>query len=541
MINVYTEEGHRRDPKEEGFLSTICHTLAGIIERKRAEEYLRKSEARFRRVVESNMIGIIFGDINGNITDANDIFLKMLGYTREELLSEGLNWMDMTPQEYRHLDEKALDELEVKGVCTPFEKEFIRKDGSRIPILLGAALLEGYRDRGVCFTLDLTERTRLEEQFRQAQKMEGIGHLAGGIAHDFNNILTAMISYGHLLIQKKGGDELVKNYAEQILTLSDRAANLTQGLLVFSRRQAINLQVRDLNEIIRRVGKILARVIREDIELKTDLADKGLKVKVDSTQIEQVLMNLATNARDAMPKGGKLIIGTSLMEMDNELISTNGYGKPGLYALITFADTGTGMDEETKKRIFEPFFTTKEVGKGTGLGLSTVYGIIKQHDGYINVDSELDKGTVFKIYLPLTEEPAKELRPIEVAPPKGGKETVLLAEDDEEVRKITKIILEESGYRVIEAVDGEDAVKRFIENRDMIQLIILDMVMPKKSGRDAYEEIRRIRPDVKVILLSGYSEDMIRAKGAPEEGLNIASKPIAPTELLRWMREVMEK
>jgi CheY-like chemotaxis protein len=287
--------------------------------------------------------------------------------------------------------------------------------------------------------------------------------------------------------------------------------------------------------------KLLSRLIGEDIELSTILSDKDLTVMADSTQIEQVLMNLATNARDAMPDGGSLTISTELVELDNEFIKAHGYGRSGFYALISVSDTGEGIDERTKDRIFEPFFTTKEVGKGTGLGLAMVYGIIKQHDGCINVYSGPDKGTTFKIYLPLIKLSVEEVRLADIPIIKGGTETILIAEDDAQVRGLTKEVLEGYGYKVMEAVDGDDAIKIFNENKDKIQLLFLDVVMPKKNGKEVYDEITKIRPDIKAIFTSGYPADIIHKKGIIEEGSNFILKPMLPDELLRKVRDVLDK
>jgi CheY-like chemotaxis protein len=371
--------------------------------------------------------------------------------------------------------------------------------------------------------------------------MEAVGQLAGGIAHDFNNILTAIIGFGTLLQMETERDHPLHSYVTQILTSANRAANLTQALLAFSRKQIISPKPVDLNEIIRGVKNILSRIIGEDIELSIVLTNENLIAMADSSQMEQILMNLATNARDAMPNGGSIIISTSRVEIDNEFIKIHGYGKPGSYALISIEDTGYGIDEETKKRIFEPFFTTKEVGKGTGLGLSMVYGIIKQHDGYINLYSQTGIGTTFKMYVPLIQSKIKDIEQTAFPFLKGGDETVLIAEDDVQVRELTKEVLVEFGYKVIEAKDGVDAVKVFNENKDEIQLLILDVVMPKKNGKEAYDEIKDVRPEVKAIFISGYTEDMIYKKGILEEGLNFTSKPILPDELLRKVREVLDQ
>ena len=288
--------------------------------------------------------------------------------------------------------------------------------------------------------------------------------------------------------------------------------------------------------------KLLLRIIGEDIQLKTILAEKDLIVMADSGQMEQILMNLATNARDAMPDGGVLTMGTETMRMDTEYIKTHGYGKPGEYVLVSVTDTGAGMDEKTRERIFEPFFTTKEIGKGTGLGLAMVYGIVKQHKGYINVYSEIGKGTTFKIYLPLVETNiVEEAKTKEVITLIGGTETILLAEDDIEVRKLMRNVLEEFGYKIIEAEDGEDAVNKFAENRDSVQLLILDVVMPNKNGKEAYEDIKKLRADVRALFISGYTANIIHERGILEEGINFISKPVSPGELLKTVREVLDK
>jgi signal transduction histidine kinase len=383
------------------------------------------------------------------------------------------------------------------------------------------------------------ERCKLEAQLLQAQKMEAIGQLAGGIAHDFNNLLTAVIGYGNLLKSEISTDRLT-SYVTQILSAAERAATLTNDLLTFSRKQIINPRPVDLNKLIKEMHKLLSRIIGEDIELSTVLSDKELNTMADSTQIDQVLMNLATNARDAMPKGGNLIISTDYIQLDNGFIRAHGYGKPGHYAILSFEDTGTGIDEKTKKRIFEPFFTTKDVGKGTGLGLAMVYGIIKQHNGYINLYSEPGKGTTFKLYLPLIESKPED-KQHEVSPlAKTGTETILICEDDLHVRGLMKEILEKAGYEIIEAGDGEDSISIFNQHKDRLHLLILDVVMPKKNGKEVYDEIKKAKPDIKVIFVSGYSADIIHKKGIMEEGMEFISKPISPGDFLAKVRDVLD-
>ncbi len=384
------------------------------------------------------------------------------------------------------------------------------------------------------------EKKKLENQLRHVQKMEALGTLTGGIAHEFNNMLTTIIGYGKLLQEEMNKDPL-QHYIDRILASSERASKLIKSLLAFSREQIIDPRPVKLNGIIKNVERFLIKIIGEDIKLMTTFKDEDAIVMVDSGRIEQVLINLATNARDAMPDGGRLTISTELVELGGKYLNTDNYVKPGEYALISIMDTGTGMDDKAKERIFEPFFTTKEVGRGTGLGLSIVYGIIEQHNGYIDVRSDLGKGTTFKIYLPVIKSSIEEIRYTDIASPTGGTETILLAEDNEEVRKFTKKILQKFGYKVLEAVDGEDAINKFIEDKDKIQLLIFDLIMPKKNGKEAYEEIRKVRPDIKVLFTKGYTGDIILKKGLPEAAFNFIPKPISPKDFLRRVREVVDK
>jgi nitrogen-specific signal transduction histidine kinase/ActR/RegA family two-component response regulator len=385
-----------------------------------------------------------------------------------------------------------------------------------------------------------TERQRMETQFRQSQKMEAVGTMAGGLAHDFKNIITAITGFANLVKMSLEEDDPAREYAEHILSSSARASTLVQSLLAFSRQQIISPKPVSVNNIIRGVEKILRRLIREDIEFRTDLSAKNLVVMADTGQIEQALMNLCTNARDAMPEGGVLTISTWSVELGEGSFSNYGAARPGTYAAIAVADTGIGMDEETKARIFEPFFTTKDAGKGTGLGLSTVYGIIKQHEGFVDVRSEPGKGSLFSMYFPLIHsETGKEMGKKE-AVLKKGTETVLVAEDDEDVRLYIHDILRLFGYTVIEAIDGEDAVQKF-SDRPNVDLLVFDIIMPRKNGKEAYEEIRAMSPGIRALFISGYTGDVIDKKGILEEGVNYIGKPISPEELLGKVREVLDK
>jgi len=386
------------------------------------------------------------------------------------------------------------------------------------------------------------EKAGLEEQLRQSQKMEAIGRLTGGIAHDFNNMLTIIKGYSQFsLMELKEGDSLRGNIKE-INKAADRAADLTRQLLAFSRRQIMEFKVLDLNTILRNLDKMLRRIIGEDIELVFLLAEDLVRVKVDPGQIEQVVMNLSVNARDAMPKGGKLTIETANVELDEAYTRNHKVVKPGSYVMLSVSDTGSGMTPGVRDRVFEPFFTTKEIGKGTGLGLSTVYGIVKQSGGYIWVYSELGKGTAFKIYLPRVDELVEELeeKAIREDIPRGS-ETILIVEDNEDVRKLSVRVLEEQGYKVLEASTGDDALLLFKERKEPIHLILVDVVMPGLSGRQMVEQLRQTYQDFKVLYMSGYTENTIVHHGALEKGINYIAKPFTVDGLARKVREVLDK
>ncbi|MEW6108119.1 MAG: PAS domain S-box protein [Nitrospirota bacterium] len=507
-----------------------------IIERDKAQKYL-------------DVAGVIFLVINADETVGliNKKGCDILGYPEEEIT--GKNWFDTfipgrVREEIRSVYKKII--AGETAIYEKFRNPVLTGNGNERIIEWSNTILKDESGRNIA-TLssgnDITEHLKVEEQLRHAQKMEALGTLTGGIAHDFNNILQAIIGYANLLYMKIGPDDPLRNNIEQILFSAERAANLTQGLLAFGRKQVLNPRTINLNEIIIKVNKLLSRLIGEDIELKTSLSEKNLTVVADVGQIEQVLINLVTNARDAMPDGGSLTLETGLVELNREFIETHGYGRPGNYALLSVADSGTGMDRETMGRIFEPFFTTKESGKGTGLGLSIVYGIIKQHEGYVNIYSEPGRGTIFRIYLPLIKEELVEEKDADQqvsALSAGGTETILVAEDDETLRKLSRTVLQQFGYSVIDAVDGEDAVKKFIENKDEIKLLIFDVIMPKKNGNEAYEAIKKITPGIKVIFISGYTADIIIRKGILEKGLDFIVKPVSPVELLRKVREVLD-
>ena len=524
---------------EKGGTMFADGVLTDITGRKLAEEERRELQQRYEDLLNSITVGVYreSGGGEGVFIEVNKALVQMLeASSRDEIIGRKLS--DFFVDRSRRVE--MARRIARYGFVRNEEAELATLKGRRIWVSVSAVSKAGAAS---CFDgifEEITERRKLEEQLQHSQKLEAVGQLAGGIAHDFNNILTAIIGYGNLLLMKRGEDDTVRTYADHMLTLAEKATNLTQSLLAFSRKQVLNSQPVDVNDLMRRLEKILVRLIGEDMQLRTALSGGVLMVKADPVQMEQVMMNLATNARDAMPGGGTLSISTGGVELGPEFVAAHRYGEPGQYAIITVSDTGEGMSEEVRRRIFEPFFTTKEVGKGTGLGLSVVYGIIKQHNGYINVYSEPAKGTTFRIYLPIIEDGGKSFEPDARVEVRGGTETILLAEDEEEVRSVNRSVLEEFGYRVIEAVDGQEAVKRALEDTH-IDLMILDMVMPRKSGREAHDEIARVRPGIKVLFTSGYAPDIMEAKGMISTGAQFVAKPVSPGELLKKVREILDR
>jgi PAS domain S-box-containing protein len=518
-------------------------TFLDITERKRAEETLRRSEARVRRLVESNIVGIGIGTLTGKLLDGNDAFLKLLGYSREEMLSGALRWDEMTPPEYNDVDEQAIEQLRHTGIAPPWEKEFIRKDGRRVAVLIGVVTLAAEQGEieAVSIVIDISERKLLEQQLRQAQKMEAIGQLAGGVAHDFNNLLSVIIGYSDILLDRAGQDAKMRSQCQEINKAANRAASLTRQLLAFSRQQVLEPKVLDLNTVVVEIEKMLRRLIGEDIELRTALDPTLGSVKADPGQIEQIIMNLAVNARDAMPEGGKLVIETSNAELDDTYALQHPPFNPGRYVLLAVTDTGIGMSEETKTHIFEPFFTTKEIGKGTGLGLSTVYGVVKQSGGYVWVYSELGRGSVFKIYLPRVDQSVQHSRPRELAPELfRGTETVLVVEDEEAVRTLTRSLLEEGGYTVIEASNGTRAMEVAGAYSGAIDLLLTDMVMHGMNGRVLAQKMLAAHPGMKVLYTSGYTGSFSFDGELFDAGAILVQKPFSRETLLRKLREALD-
>jgi CheY-like chemotaxis protein len=368
-----------------------------------------------------------------------------------------------------------------------------------------------------------------------------VGTLAGGIAHDFNNILSALMGFGTMLHMKIKDSDPLKRYTTQILTAAEKASSLTQSLLTFSRLQPVASKPVSLNNVIMETQELLKRIITEDIDLKLDLCRENLVILADVIHVNQILFNLASNAKDAMLEGGRLKIKTEVVELDDEFIRLNGFGKKGVYGLLSVSDSGIGMDEHTIQKVFDPFFTTKEVGKGTGLGLSSVYGIVKQHHGYVAVDSKKNRGACFRIYFPIIKDYVdsnQSSKDKDVL--REGKETILVAEDDNITRLFIKELLTDFGYRIIEAVDGEDALEKFRDCEE-ISLVILDSVMPKLNGRVLYDTMKRIRPEVRTLFMSGYTKDIVISKGIIDHTFDFISKPIYPDKFLAKIREILDR
>jgi two-component system cell cycle sensor histidine kinase/response regulator CckA len=663
ILGAHTASVRKIAADDVTFVVAVANVLAEAIDRKQAEDEVRQSEARYRRVIESNVLGIFFCSVDGGITGANDAFLKMVGYSREDLHSGLMRWTDMTPPKYRELDEKAVAETMALGVCETYEKEYIRKDGSLVPILIGAATLDGDNCSGLAFIVDIsdrksaeeafrqsesqfralfeknldavlisddlgvyvdanpaacvllgvpcsqiigrtiedfteegfkaeasrrweqfikdgtmrvefrllrpdgrvidvessatanflpgrhlgmlrdiTERRKLEEQLRQSQRLESVGMLAGGIAHDFNNLLTVISGYSELSLKRLDKTDPVARNTEEIKKAAERATSLTSQLLAFSRKQVLQPKILNLNSVIADIQKMVGRLVGENMELRTVPGFPLGQVKADPGQIEQVILNLAVNSRDAMPNGGKITIETANVYLDEEYARGHTSVQPGWWVMLAVSDTGHGMDAETQKSIFEPFYTTKEPGKGTGLGLATVYGIVKQSGGNIWVYSEIGVGTSIKIYLPMVNdqvsEPDEEAVPPEVF---MGTETILLAEDEEMVRNLARESLRLSGYTVLEAANASEALLISQQYKEPIHLLLTDVVMPGMSGKELAECLVELRPDTRVLYMSGYTDQSIVHHGILDEDIAFIGKPFTPTALVVKVSRVLHQ
>ncbi len=539
---VATMKAGASDYFAKGQLKRLLPAIERELREAKARAALRASQASYGTLVEHAPVGIYRSTPQGKVLSVNAAVVRMLGY---DSASEVLR-LDMARDVYadpaerqRLVDRDTYTDRQYDDV----EATWKRKDGHLLTVQLSVRAVRngtGHVEYYETFVRDVTDQRRLQQQLLQSQKMEAVGRLAGGIAHDFNNLLTVITSYSDLLLEDLGTDDPKRSDVEQVRKAADGAAALTRQLLAFSRQQVVEPRVVSLNAVVESLQKILRRVLGEDVDLATTPgADLGA-VRADVGQLEQVLMNLAVNARDAMPTGGKLTIETGNVEHDPAFARGQGAAAVRQFVMLAVTDTGVGMDEATKARIFEPFFTTKAPGKGTGLGLATVYGIVQQSGGFIWVYSEPGHGTTFKIYLPRVDAPAEGAVVAAVGPVARGTETVLLAEDSAAVRAVARQVLERQGYTVLEAPDGELALQLAQRHSGPIHLLLTDVVMPGMSGRQLADRLALARPDMKVLYASGYTDDSVVRHGVLEEGTPYLQKPFTPESLARKVRDVLD-
>jgi two-component system, cell cycle sensor histidine kinase and response regulator CckA len=526
----------RRD--ERGEVVGVLGIAQVVTERVRAEQDARASEERFRRVFESNMLSLSFFRPNGEVIDANDALLETLGYTRQDLQAGLLNWRTATVPGYEEADERALAELASSGVCAPFEKEFFRKDGSRIPVLLGGATLNEAGGTGVAFMVDLSERKqnqeereRLQAQLLQVQKLESLGVLAGGIAHDFNNLLTAILGSASAAMLTLPNESPARPDLDNVVLASRRAANLTRQLLAYSGKGHFEVRAIDLSVHVRELATLLETTISKKVQLRLELTADMPPVAADIAQVQQIVMNLVINGAEAIgDQRGTVLVTTGVQNIDEfyvqSLFSSEGIA-PGNYVYLEVHDTGCGMDEATKMRIFDPFFTTKFTGRG--LGLAAVMGIVRGHKGAIKVYSSPGKGTTFKVFFPAADGtavgPAPEVMSFR------GEGLALVVDDDQGVREAASRLLEFFGFSVLQAVDGRHGTEVFRLHASEIVVVILDMTMPEMNGEETFREIRRVRSDVPVILTSGYNEIEATRRFTAKGLAGFLQKPFTPKEL----------
>ncbi len=546
-FTLVRRDGTRRDTD----FHSIANILPGLhLANLRDMTERRLAEARFTTLVEFSDQAIIGHDVAGCITSWNRAAEKLFGYRADEIL--GKHSSMLMPAGLRAEGAAVLEQAIAGTAVDQLDTLRMRKDGGLVEVRV---TLSPLRDAAggvigvVGMASDLGDRkraedvvSRLREQLQHAQRVEAIGRLAGGIAHDFNNALSVVLTYATLVLQDLPADAPVRGDILEIQRAGQRAARLTHQLLAFSRQQVLQPRVLDLNETLSGMRDMLQRLLGEDVELSLLTSSAIGRVNVDPGQVEQIIMNLAVNARDAMPRGGKLTIETSNVEIDAAYAGSHVGTERGSYVMLAVCDTGTGMTAETQARIFEPFFTTKDLGKGTGLGLSTVLGIVQQSGGSISVDSELGVGTTFKVYLPRTDRVAGH--PSSHLPPPtnlGGNETILLVEDEDQVREVASTILSRGGYRVLLAQNGEQGLEVAEQHGEGIDLLVTDVVMPRMSGRQLVEKLAPRWPDLKVLYMSGYTDDSIVHHGVLEESVDFLQKPITPTALLERVREVLDR
>jgi PAS domain S-box-containing protein len=527
------------DMRDLQFLDSVGGHIALAIERRRSEEALRKSESVFRLLFSHNPLPTWMMDNDSlQFIQVNDAAVRQYGYAPEEFGCKSM--FDIRAEEKpaspgAHPGEDGAT-FRFEGLC-----KHRRKDGKVFEVeMISHQFDHAGRKVRLVVAQDISERHLLEQQLRQAQKMEAVGRLAGGVAHDFNNLLMVIKGHTELLMNALPPADRLSRKIAQIDRAADRATALTKQLLAFSRMQVLQPRVMNLNGVVEDMGKLLPRLIGEDVELGIRTTPDLGTIRADASQMEQIIMNLAVNARDAMPTGGRLIIETSNADLDRTYNSSHPIVKPGRYVLLAVSDTGTGMDANTQAHIFEPFFTTKEPGKGTGLGLATVYGVVKQSGGFIWVYSEVGKGTSFKIYLPRVDQPEdKGSVPLAFAEAPRGTETILLAEDEQDVREVAREFLESGGYKVIEAQDGAEALRLATEHNAAIDLLVTDMVMPGMTGKELARRLQRQHSTISVVYMSGYSEQTMAETAQADVNRLLLTKPFSRGSILRAVRTAL--
>lgn len=527
----------------------IVHIVNDITDRKRFERELRRSESRFRALAELLPQTVFEMSMDGRLTFVNNNALLVFGYSRDDF-EKGLRAIDMIAAQDKQRAQGMIQAIMTGGAGFQGRKyNAVKKDGTIFPVLIYSTLntdADGEMGlRGIIIDVSeqeklAQEKAKLEEQYNQSQKIEAVGRLAGGVAHDLNNMLSPIIGYGELLLDGMPTDDLNRHAVEQIYNAGQRAKDMVRQLLAFSRKQALEIKSINIYQVLAGFEKLLDRILRDDVKLELKLSRGIPNILADAGQMEQVVMNLAINAQDAMPDGGKITIEVGTVLLEQEDVALYAVASPGLYVVITFSDTGHGMTPEIQERIFDPFFTTKGQGKGTGLGLATVYGIIKQHNGSIRVYSEPGTGTVFNIYFPAALSESEQI-PENVEKKEGlkGTETILVVEDNDAVRGLAENILNKSGYQTI-CVSGGAACMALLAHRQSFDMLLTDVVLQDTNGKELYHKVKALCPDIKVLYMSGYTDDVIVHHGVLEEGISFIQKPFSVQGLLRKVRQVLD-
>ncbi len=519
--------------------ASIVFTAVDISQQKHAQEALRDSQQYNRMLFDQSSMGLAVSRMDGRIIDANAAFARIIGYLPGETVK--LNLADRGTPEIRQVLLAQAESITRTGSFGPIEVELKHKDGRAVPVHMSGQVLERTGDTFVLSSVeDITERRRLEEQLRHAQKMEAIGQLAGGVAHDFNNQLTVIQGYCDLLLRSVAVQDSMHTPLQEIRRAGERAKQLTSQLLAFSRKQVLRPQVLDLRQVLAEMSNPLGRIVSERMDMVIHIPTKLDPVKLDRGQFEQALMNMVINARDAMPNGGKLTIEADNVHLTRRYTSLHPEAAPGDYAVISISDTGIGMDEETRRHAFDPFFTTKEVGKGTGLGLSMVYGFVQQSGGTISVYSEVGHGTTFRLYFPATAEARALAAPQETIQLARGDESVLVVEDEESVRQFAERVLKQCGYKVLSAANAAEAINVLQQQDRPIDLLLTDIIMPGMTGIELTERVKALRPDILVLYMTGYAPSTVTRHGQVDSATQLLVKPFSPEVLSQAVRRVLD-